>query len=69
MYIQPSLTPMNKYENTKNNEIVYFKNMNKNKWQKNDNNRNKVNMIMLIMRLQNSNNYDRWYATTQYIKI
>ena len=37
-------------------EIVYFKNMIKNKWQKNDNNQNKVNMFMLIRRLQNSNN-------------
>ena len=36
----------------------------KKKWQ-NDNNQNKVNIIMLIMRLQNSNNLDRWYATTQ----
>ena len=37
-------------------EIVYFKNMIKNKLAKNDNNQNKVNMIMLIRRLQNSNN-------------
>ena len=36
-------------------EIVYYENMIKNKWQKNDNNQNKVNMIMLIRRLQNSN--------------
>ena len=41
----------------------------KNKWKKNDNNQNKLNMIMLIRRLQNSNNLDRWYATTQYIKV
>ena len=37
-------------------EIVYFKNIIKNKWEKNDNNQNKVNVIMLIRRLQNSNN-------------
>ena len=34
-------------------EIVYFKNMIKKKWQKNVNNQNKLNMIMLIRRLQN----------------
>ena len=51
------ITYNTKYEirNTKY-EIVYFKNMIKNKWQKNDNNQNKVNMFMLIRRLQNSNN-------------
>ena len=37
-------------------EIVYFKNMIKNKWQKNVNNQNKVNIFMLLRRLQNSNN-------------
>ena len=44
------------YEIRTKYEIVYFKNMIKNKWQKNDNNQNKVNMFMLIRRLQNSNN-------------
>ena len=36
--------------------FIYFKNMIKNKWQKNDNNQNEVNMIIHIRRLQNSNN-------------